>query len=75
VPAKAPLFKEMTYYYHPIRILSQDEQKGFADAVRIYPTKERVAEYNHQHMVDLNSVCGCIPRGFRCSNGRVKRCW
>jgi hypothetical protein len=35
--------------------LSQGEQRGFADAVRIYPTKERVAEYNHQHMVDLNS--------------------
>jgi ATP-dependent DNA helicase PIF1 len=32
--------------------LSQDEQRGFADAVRIYPT-ERVAEYNYQHMVDL----------------------
>ena len=36
--------------------LSQDEQKDFADAVRIYPTKERVAEYNNRHMVDLNSL-------------------
>jgi ATP-dependent DNA helicase PIF1 len=32
------------------RYLSQDEQRGFADAVRIYPTKERVAEYNYWHM-------------------------
>jgi ATP-dependent DNA helicase PIF1 len=36
-------------------MLSQHEQKSFIDAVRIYPTKARVTEYNYQHLIDLNS--------------------
>ncbi|EAQ89410.1 hypothetical protein CHGG_06029 [Chaetomium globosum CBS 148.51] len=35
--------------------LSPRVQAGFANAVRIYPTREKVRSYNHDHMVDLNS--------------------
>jgi hypothetical protein len=35
--------------------LPPDEVDGFADALRIYPTKARVLDYNHQHMLGLDS--------------------
>lgn len=35
--------------------LSPRMQDSFADAVRIYPTREKVRAYNHDHMVDMNS--------------------
>lgn len=35
--------------------LSPRMQDSFADAVRIYPTREKVRAYNHDHVVDLNS--------------------
>jgi ATP-dependent DNA helicase PIF1 len=31
------------------------EQESFESVVRIYPTKEQVDAYNHEHMVGLNS--------------------
>jgi hypothetical protein len=35
--------------------LSAEEVDGFADALRIYPTKAQVLDYNHQHMLGLDS--------------------
>lgn len=35
--------------------LSPEEIDSFADALRIYPVKAQVNEYNHQHMLGLNS--------------------
>lgn len=35
--------------------LSPEEVDSFADALRIYPTKGQVVEYNHQHMLGLDS--------------------
>ena len=35
--------------------LSPEEVDSFADALRIYPTKAQVVEYNHQHMLGLDS--------------------
>ncbi|EAQ83260.1 hypothetical protein CHGG_09664 [Chaetomium globosum CBS 148.51] len=35
--------------------LSPEEVDSFADALRIYPTKTQVVEYNHQHMLGLDS--------------------
>jgi hypothetical protein len=35
--------------------LSPEEVGSFADALRIYPTKAQVVEYNHQHMLGLDS--------------------
>ncbi|EAQ91836.1 hypothetical protein CHGG_00071 [Chaetomium globosum CBS 148.51] len=32
-----------------------EEVDSFADALRIYPTKSQVVEYNHQHMLGLDS--------------------
>ncbi|EAQ87519.1 hypothetical protein CHGG_04138 [Chaetomium globosum CBS 148.51] len=36
--------------------LSPEEVDSFADALRIYPTKAQVVEYNHQHMLGLDST-------------------
>ena len=41
--------------------LTAEERKAFADAVRIYPTREKVNTYNHEHMVDLRSPALYIP--------------
>ncbi|EAQ93098.1 predicted protein [Chaetomium globosum CBS 148.51] len=35
--------------------LSPEEVDSFADALRIYPTKGQVVEYNHHHMLGLDS--------------------
>ena len=35
--------------------LSPEEVDSFANALRIYPVKAQVNEYNHQHMLGLNS--------------------
>ena len=35
--------------------LAPEEVDGFADALRIYPTKDQVVDYNHQHMLGLAS--------------------
>jgi hypothetical protein len=41
-------------------LLRRNAYRSFTDSVlRIYPTKERVVEYNYRHMVNL--FCMCIP--------------